>query len=103
MMLALLSGKLRTSALQFALSRSAVDNGIFSCMMATRASGVQAGEGPAMVDNLAAILYGIDDLRVENFPISAKIPDGHVRIAIKAVGICGSDVHYWKKVTRMLV
>lgn len=54
------------------------------------------------VDNLAAILYGIDDLRVENFPIPAQVPDGHVRIAIKAVGICGSDVHYWKKVISLV-
>lgn len=50
------------------------------------------------LDNLAAVLHGINDLRVENRPIPMRIPPGHVRIAIKAVGICGSDVHYWKKV-----
>lgn len=47
--------------------------------------------------NDAAVLYGIDDLRFESFPLNNTVAPGHVRVAIKAVGICGSDVHYLKK------
>ena len=37
-------------------------------------------------------------MRFENFPLPDRTPSGNVRIEIKAVGICGSDVHYWRKV-----
>ncbi len=32
-------------------------------------------------------------------PLPERLTDGYVRIEMKAVGICGSDVHYWKKVS----
>ncbi|XP_076664373.1 sorbitol dehydrogenase [Andrena cerasifolii] len=44
-------------------------------------------------DNLSAVLYGINDLRLEQTPIEE--PDqGEVLIEMGCVGICGSDVHY---------
>ncbi|XP_065057963.1 sorbitol dehydrogenase-like [Rhopilema esculentum] len=49
-----------------------------------------------MEDNLSAVLHGVDDLRLEQTPIS-KPGKNEVLIAINSVGICGSDVHYWKK------
>jgi len=42
----------------------------------------------------AVVLHGIDDIRFEERP--GPVPKPHeVVIAIKTVGICGSDVHYW--------
>ena len=43
--------------------------------------------------NLAAVLHGIGDLRVEERPIPEPVP-GDVLVAMRSVGICGSDVHY---------
>lgn len=43
--------------------------------------------------NLAAVLHGIGDLRVEARPIPEPGP-GDALIAMRTVGICGSDVHY---------
>lgn len=48
--------------------------------------------------NYAAVLHGINDMRFEEFPLASTLKEGSVRIEIKAVGICGSDVHYWKRV-----
>ena len=48
--------------------------------------------------NSAAVLHGVNDMRFENFPLPDRVPSGNVRVEIKAVGICGSDVHYWRKV-----
>ncbi|XP_031553122.1 sorbitol dehydrogenase-like [Actinia tenebrosa] len=45
--------------------------------------------------NVAAVLHGIDDLRIEEHPVSPPCK-GEVQIAMHAVGICGSDVHYLK-------
>jgi len=45
-------------------------------------------------DNLTAILYAVDDIRLEN----CKVPqpaDDQVLLRMDSVGICGSDVHYW--------
>ena len=53
---------------------------------------------PAPWTNSAAVLHGVNDMRFENFPLPDRTPSGNVRIEIKAVGICGSDVHYWRKV-----
>ena len=50
------------------------------------------------MQNPAAILYGTNDLRYEHHHISADIPSGHVRVLMRAVGICGSDVHFYQKV-----
>ncbi|KAK9881030.1 hypothetical protein WA026_014372 [Henosepilachna vigintioctopunctata] len=47
-------------------------------------------------DNLSAVLYGIDDLRLEQRPIPVP-KDDEVLIKMEAIGICGSDVHYLKK------
>ncbi len=49
--------------------------------------------------NSAAVLHGVNDMRFENFPLPERVAPGNVRIEIKAVGICGSDVHYWRKVS----
>lgn len=57
---------------------------------------------PAAWTNSAAVLYGVNDMRFESFPLPERVPEGNVRIEIKAVGICGSDVHYWRKVSSLL-
>lgn len=44
-------------------------------------------------DNLTAVLYGIEDLRLENQEIP-NINDDEVLLEMDCVGICGSDVHY---------
>lgn len=46
------------------------------------------------MQNPAAVLHGINDLRYEDFPIAAHPGEGMVRVEMKAVGICGSDVSY---------
>ncbi|CAI2353736.1 unnamed protein product [Caenorhabditis sp. 36 PRJEB53466] len=45
-------------------------------------------------DNLAAVLHGVDDLRLEQVPIQRPLPN-QVLVRVHTVGICGSDVHYW--------
>lgn len=47
-------------------------------------------------DNLTAVLYDIEDLRLEQRPIPT-IKDHEVLIQMDSVGICGSDVHYLAK------
>jgi threonine dehydrogenase-like Zn-dependent dehydrogenase len=44
--------------------------------------------------NTAAVLYGINDLRVHDWELPEKLAAGHVRVQMSNVGICGSDVHY---------
>ncbi|XP_055314913.1 sorbitol dehydrogenase-like isoform X5 [Sitodiplosis mosellana] len=44
-------------------------------------------------DNLTAILYGIEDIRLEQRPIP-NIKDDQVLLRMDSIGICGSDVHY---------
>ena len=46
-------------------------------------------EGP----NVVGVLHGIGDLRVEERPVPDPGP-GEVLVAMRSVGICGSDVHY---------
>lgn len=43
----------------------------------------------------AAVMHGIDDVRIDevDFP---QIKAGEVLIKMKSVGVCGSDVHYYK-------
>ena len=59
---------------------------------------------PAVADvtdtwrNPAAVLHGVDDLRFEDFALPAQVQDGAVRVQMKSVGICGSDVAFLKKV-----
>src|SRR3990172_483472 len=47
-------------------------------------------------ENLAAVLHGIGDLRLEARPVPTPRED-EVLVAVKAVGVCGSDVHYWER------
>ncbi|XP_054803089.1 sorbitol dehydrogenase-like isoform X2 [Prosopis cineraria] len=47
-------------------------------------------------ENMAAWLVGINTLKIQPFKLPALGPHD-ARIRIKAVGICGSDVHYFKK------
>jgi L-iditol 2-dehydrogenase len=43
----------------------------------------------------AAVLHGVDDLRVERVPAPGRPGPHDVLIAMRSVGLCGSDVHYW--------
>src|SRR5918997_3488448 len=48
------------------------------------------------MQNLAAIMYGTHDIRLEDKPVpepGAK----EVLVEIRAVGVCGSDVHYYEE------
>ncbi|DBA87810.1 TPA: hypothetical protein ACH3X1_004809 [Trebouxia sp. C0004] len=70
-----------------------------STKLAARAfsSAPAAAEIPNSWRNPAAVLHGIDDIRFEDVSLPDKVADGHVRVQMRAVGICGSDVHYYKK------
>ncbi|GAA2420729.1 NAD(P)-dependent alcohol dehydrogenase [Actinomadura vinacea] len=47
-----------------------------------------------MTGEPAAVLHGPRDLRIE--PVPAAAPrEGEVRVAVRAVGLCGSDLHYY--------
>jgi L-iditol 2-dehydrogenase len=43
---------------------------------------------------LAARLYGIGDLRVADEP-GPEVPPGHSLVRVTAVGLCGSDLHWY--------
>jgi L-idonate 5-dehydrogenase len=45
---------------------------------------------------LAAVLHGIEDLRVEERPIP-QAPPGKVVVRVRRAGICGTDVHYFQE------
>ena len=47
------------------------------------------------MENRAAVLHGVGDLRVEDRPMPVPGPD-EVVVEIRSVGICGSDVHYYE-------
>lgn len=47
------------------------------------------------VRSQAAVLHGVNDLRVVPWDLPEDPAPGTVRVQMKAVGICGSDVHYW--------
>ncbi|KAG5188786.1 sorbitol dehydrogenase [Tribonema minus] len=49
-------------------------------------------------DNMAAWLYGVDDLRVQphHQRLDQPLQANEVRVQVGALGICGSDVHYLK-------
>src|SRR5689334_22091058 len=51
--------------------------------------------GADPVRNVAAVLYGPGDLRIEERPVPTPGPD-EVLVEIRSVGICGSDVHYFE-------
>jgi len=47
------------------------------------------------MENIAAVLHGVGDVRVQ--PFRAPVPGPHeVVVEIRSVGICGSDVHYFE-------
>lgn len=43
--------------------------------------------------NIAATLHGVGDLRIDEIPTPTPAPN-EVLIAVRSIGICGSDVHY---------
>lgn len=43
----------------------------------------------------SVVLHGVDDIRLDTRPVP-KLGPNDALIAVKSVGICGSDVHYWK-------
>ncbi len=45
----------------------------------------------------AAVLRGVRELAIEQIPETSVTPPGFVKVAVKAVGICGSDVHYYNE------
>eukprot|EP00899_Mesostigma_viride_P029456 jgi/Mesvir1/9696/Mv12174-RA.1 len=59
--------------------------------------------------NRSLVLHGVDDLRLEDRPVPTPGAQ-QVLLCMRSVGICGSDVHYWKdgcigpfRVTRPMV
>jgi L-iditol 2-dehydrogenase len=46
--------------------------------------------------NRAAIMYGTHDIRLEDVPVPEPGPK-QVLVEIEAVGVCGSDVHYYEE------
>ncbi len=45
--------------------------------------------------NRAAVLHGVGDLRIEERPVPEPGPN-EVLVEVRAVGVCGSDVHYFE-------
>uniref|UniRef100_A0A2M4AG72 Sorbitol dehydrogenase n=1 Tax=Anopheles triannulatus TaxID=58253 RepID=A0A2M4AG72_9DIPT len=48
---------------------------------------------PKREKNMAAVVHGIEDFRVEEIPMPTPL-DNEVLLRMDCVGICGSDVHY---------
>ncbi|HEV7898758.1 MAG TPA: NAD(P)-dependent alcohol dehydrogenase [Planosporangium sp.] len=48
-----------------------------------------------MPDNVAAVLHGTGDLRIDPRPVPALGPND-VLVEVRSVGVCGSDVHYYE-------
>lgn len=46
--------------------------------------------------NRAAIMYGTHDVRLEDVPVPEPGPK-EVLVEIRAVGVCGSDIHYYEE------
>ncbi|XP_030752024.1 sorbitol dehydrogenase-like [Sitophilus oryzae] len=47
-------------------------------------------------ENLAVVLHGINDLKIEKRPIP-KLKPNQVLLQMEVVGICGSDVHFFRE------
>lgn len=47
-----------------------------------------------VADNLSAVLYGINDLRLEQAPLPGEPGHNEVILESHTVGICGSDIHF---------
>lgn len=43
----------------------------------------------------AALLYGPRDIRIEDLPEPGPPGPGEALVEVRAVGLCGSDLHYW--------
>ncbi|TKY45100.1 Sorbitol dehydrogenase [Spatholobus suberectus] len=52
-------------------------------------------DGEGKEENMAAWLVGVNTLKIQPFKLPTLGPHD-VRVRMKAVGICGSDVHYFK-------
>jgi NADPH:quinone reductase-like Zn-dependent oxidoreductase len=46
------------------------------------------------VPNPSAVLYGPGDVRIEDRPVPEP-GSGEVQVEVTAIGVCGSDVHYY--------
>jgi L-iditol 2-dehydrogenase len=44
----------------------------------------------------AAVLHGIEDLRLEDRPVPRLQKPDDVLIRVRAIGVCGSDIHYYR-------
>ena len=53
--------------------------------------------------NPAAMLHGANDLLLEDTPLPDQVAEGLVRVQMRSVGICGSDVHFMKHVSHLTV
>ncbi len=53
--------------------------------------------------NPAAVLHGANDLRLEDMPLPDQVAEGSVRVQMRSVGICGSDVHFMKHLSQQVV
>lgn len=52
-------------------------------------------QGGGTEDNMAAWLLGVKNIAIRPYPLPSLGPND-VKVRIKALGICGSDVHYFK-------
>ena len=48
------------------------------------------------MQNKAAVMHGTHDVRLEDVPVPEPGPN-EVLVEIRAVGVCGSDVHYYEE------
>jgi L-iditol 2-dehydrogenase len=56
-----------------------------------------AGAPPgAATTTPVAVLHGVEDVRLETRPIPVPGP-GEVLVEVRSVGVCGSDVHYYRE------
>src|SRR6202521_5077020 len=44
----------------------------------------------------AVVLEEIDNIKIRDIPVNEKVGPNDVKIKIANVGVCGSDVHYYK-------
>ncbi|MER7198811.1 alcohol dehydrogenase catalytic domain-containing protein, partial [Streptomyces sp. NPDC000188] len=60
------------------------------------AKSVESAQSVEPVESMhrAAVLHGPKDVRVEDRPVPEPGP-GQVLVAVRAVGLCGSDLHYY--------
>src|SRR3954452_815728 len=57
--------------------------------------GQLGGEGGMTGKNRAAVLHAPGEIRIEDVPV--PVPGAHeVLVEIAAVGVCGSDIHYYE-------